>query len=91
MGIEAEDVNEIPGGSSDVGAVSYQIPTIEGNMKICEKNVCGHTREFAAATISSAGLEALKNGSLALAQLGYNLITKPELLAEVKNEFKENN
>lgn len=91
MGIEAEDVNEIPGGSSDVGAVSYQIPTIEGNMKICEKNVCGHTREFAAATISSAGLEALKNGSLALAQLGYNLITKPELLVEVKNEFKENN
>ncbi len=91
MNIEAEDVNEIAAGSSDVGAVSYQIPTIEGNMKICDKNICGHSKEFAAATISDMGTLALKNGSLALAKLGYNLICNKELLAEVKDEFEKNN
>ncbi len=89
MGIDAADVNEVPAGSSDVGAVSYQIPTIEGNMQICDSSVGGHTREFADATISSKGKEALKNGSLALAKLGYNLITNKELLQEVKDEFKK--
>lgn len=87
MGIAASDVDEVPAGSSDVGAVSYQIPTIEGNMKICDSNVCGHSKEFALATISEEGKLALKNGSKALAILGYNLITKPELLIKVKEEF----
>ena len=87
MGIDASDVDEVPAGSSDVGAVSYQIPTIEGNMKICDSNVCGHSKEFALATISEEGKLALKNGSKALAILGYNLITKPELLIKVKEEF----
>ena len=89
MNIDAEDVNEVAAGSSDVGAVSYQIPTIEGNMKICNNNICGHSKEFAAATISEMGTTALKNGSLALAKLGYNLICNKDLLMEVKNEFKK--
>lgn len=87
LGIDAEDVNEIPGGSSDVGAVSYQIPTLEGNMKICDDDVCGHSKEFASATISKLGHEALKNGSMALALLGYKLIVDKKLLTEVKDEF----
>lgn len=90
LGIEADDVNEVPGGSSDVGAVSYQIPTIEGNMKICDDNICAHTREFAAKTISEEGKTALKNGSMALAMLGYNLITNKELMESVKYEFEKN-
>ena len=58
-------------------------------MKICNNNICGHSKEFAAATISEMGTTALKNGSLALAKLGYNLICNKDLLMEVKNEFKK--
>lgn len=91
MGIIAEDVNETPSGSSDIGAVSYKVPTIEGTIKICDDNICAHSKEFASATISKQGQEALKLGALALAKLGYNLICDKELLSEVKNEFKESN
>lgn len=81
-------IDEDPKGSTDVGAVSYQCPTIQGRIKICDDTVAGHSRELADATISPVGTEALFKGAYALALLGLELLTDPEALAKVKAEFQ---
>ena len=82
-------VEEIAGGSTDVGAVSYRCPTIQGNIKICGKEVSGHTVEMAQATISKDGEKGLIKASQGLAMTILELLENPALLAEVKQEFKE--
>lgn len=82
-------VEEIAGGSTDVGAVSYRCPTIQGNIKICGKEVSGHTVEMAQATISKDGEKGLIKASQGLALTILELLENPALLAEVKQEFKE--
>ena len=81
------EVNETPNGSTDVGAVSYKCPTIEGNIKICDSNINGHSKEFALKTISCEGRIALTKGALVLANLAYDLSCDKELLLKVKEEF----
>lgn len=80
-------VEEIAGGSTDVGAVSYRCPTIQGNIKICGEEVSGHTVEMAQATISEAGKNGLIKAAQGLSLTILDLLTNPELLAEVKEEF----
>ena len=82
-------VEEIAGGSTDVGAVSYRCPTIQGNIKICGEEVSGHTVEMAQATISKDGEKGLIKASQGLALTILELLENPTLLAEVKQEFKE--
>ncbi len=88
QGLDPKDVNEVPCGSSDVGAVSYVCPTIEGNIKICDDNINGHSIEFANCTVSSVGQKALKDGAICLAYLGLECITNNEKLNKIKGEFK---
>lgn len=82
-------VEEIAGGSTDVGAVSYRCPTIQGNIKICGEEISGHTVEMAQATISKDGEKGLIKASQGLAMTILELLENPTLLAEVKQEFKE--
>ena len=84
-----EAITEGPRGSTDVGAVSYQCPTIQGRIKICDEDVAGHSRELADATISSVGTEALFKGSYSLALLGLELLSNPDALAKIKAEFAQ--
>lgn len=77
------------GGSTDVGAVSYICPTIQGYIKIADSEVAGHSMEMADATVSEAGTKALLSGSTALAKVGLSLIRDKELLEAVKKEQKE--
>ena len=90
LGIEnIYPVEEIAGGSTDVGAVSYRCPTIQGNIKICGEEISGHTVEMAQATISKDGEKGLIKASQGLAMTILELLENPTLLAEVKQEFKE--
>ncbi len=82
-------VNEDPIGSTDVGSVSYVCPTIQGGIKIAEKNVTGHSKELAAATISETGKKALIDASKAIAYVACDLAMNQELLKEVKDEFEK--
>ena len=86
---DVKDVDEKPGGSTDVGSVSYVCPTIQGGIKIAGKEVLGHSKEFADAIISPLGKEQLLNGMKVLAYMGYDLITDQELLKKVKDEFNK--
>lgn len=81
-------VDEVPSGSSDVGSTSYQCPTLQGYIKIAEPCVLGHSVEFANATISKTGNQALHDGAIALAMVGKRLLCEQEVLEEVKAEFK---
>ena len=88
LGLEdIKPVDEEPGGSTDVGSVSYICPTIQGGIKIAGKEVLGHSKEMALATISEEGKIALGHGAKALAYMAYDLIVNKELLEEVKEEF----
>ena len=90
LGLEnIKPVDEEPGGSTDVGSVSYICPTIQGGIKIAGKEVLGHSKEMACATISEEGKIALENGAKALAYMGYDLLSDKELLKEVKEEFEK--
>ena len=82
------DVNETPAGSSDIGAISYICPTLEGQIKIAEKTCLAHSKEMAQATISEQGTLAIINGGIALAMLAYDYITDHNFQEEVKKEFK---
>ncbi len=81
------DVCEVPSGSSDIGAVSYLCPTIEGQIQIADTCVTAHSKEMAMATISDCGTEAIVKGGMSLAKLAYDFITDHEFSKKVKEEF----
>lgn len=90
LGLEdVEAVDENCGGSSDVGAVSYVCPTLQGMIKIAEPDVAGHSCEMAAATISEMGRKGLVDGAKGIAYIACDLILDPEKLHAVKVEFEK--
>lgn len=85
---DIKEVDELPSGSTDVGTVSKVVPTIQGYIKITDDNINAHSSLFAESTISSDGYNALKNGALSLALLGYEYISNSNFKEEVMREFK---
>lgn len=84
---DIEPVNEVGDGSTDVGAVSYKCPTIQGRIKIADTCVTGHSKEMAAATISQEGKNGLIKAAEGIALTALELLEKPELLQKAKDEF----
>lgn len=90
LGVEdIHPVNEVAAGSTDVGAVSYKCPTIQGNIKIVPEHIGAHTKELADATISKEGEKGLVNAATGIALVALDLLEHPELLEEVKKEQAE--
>lgn len=90
IGVEdIHPVDEATGGSTDVGAVSYKCPTIQGNIKIMGEEVSAHTRKMAAATLTDAGKQGLIKGAQGIALTALELLENPELLAAVQAEQEE--
>lgn len=86
---DIQPVLEISTDSSDVGAVSYRCPTIQGFIKICGPEVALHTKEMADATISPAGKQGLIKAAQGLSLTILELLEHPESLVAVKAEFDE--
>lgn len=81
-------------GSSDLGDVSYEAPVIQVIFKIGEyPNPMGggHTPEMAAAAGSEYGINNGLNFVKGLVMTAIELMTKPEALAAVKEEFSHVN
>ena len=90
LGIEKVDpVDEVPKGSTDVGAASYKCPTIQGNIQIASEEVLGHSKEMAACTISEAGKNGLIKASQAITLVALELLEEPSKLKQVKDEFNQ--
>lgn len=90
--LNVEDIVEIDdtySGSSDIGSVSYKCPSLHGYIKIADTSINGHSREFAQATISPKGEDALYKASIALAQIARRLLCNKEEMNKVKQEFYE--
>ena len=68
--------------------MSFRVPTLHGMIGIHScKGLDLHTEEFAAQTVTESGREATRLGVCGLAGVGYDLLTKPELLAAVRADF----
>lgn len=74
-------------GSSDFNNVSHVVPAIHPYLKIAPEGTSAHTREFAEASASPAGMRALWLGAQALALTASDLLTQPDFLTAVKDEF----
>lgn len=93
IGRLGEQVQEpLPGermGSSDMGNVSQVVPAIHPYVVIADPGTSGHTPEFAAAAASARGDDALLRSAKAMAMTAVDLLTQPDAMAQVQQEFAE--
>lgn len=73
-------------GSSDIGNVSQVLPTIHPHI-LLKRGVNIHTREFADATITGDGKNAVMEGARCLALTAAELILDKTILESVKRDF----
>lgn len=88
----ADDVKPVPtgvevGGSSDVGDVSWQIPTMGAVYSAWPRHIPPHQWGCSACHGMSIGRKATLHAAKVLATTGLDLLTEPELLKAVKDDF----
>ncbi|MFD1065879.1 M20 family metallopeptidase [Oceanobacillus locisalsi] len=76
-------------GSTDAGNISQVVPTIHPYIKIGADDIVPHTIPFRESAASEKGDEALIKGAKALSLTALRLITEPETLSAIKEEFKQ--
>ncbi|MGH9869431.1 MAG: amidohydrolase [Candidatus Polarisedimenticolia bacterium] len=74
-------------GSLDMGNVSRAVPSLHPFVAICDRDVPSHSEAFAAASVSRRGEEALLTAVRAMALTGLDLLTRPDVLAQAREEF----
>lgn len=85
LGVECSTIDEGQG-STDMGNVSYVVPTIHPYIGI-GGNVRGHSRELALQTISESGTRALLQASTCLAFTAIDVLSDAELFNSIQQEF----
>lgn len=78
----------LPTGSTDAGNVSLRCPAIQPEFAITKEKLDLHTREFAAATTSAEGHEALVKGARIMADICLKVFTDGELREKIRSEFE---
>ncbi len=85
-----EDTKEHPGGgSTDVGDVSWVVPTIRMGATVAPKDTPWHSWAVVACAGMSIGHKGMIHASKALGMTMIDLYKNPELVEKVKEEFKE--
>jgi len=74
-------------GSTDMGNVSYLVPSIHPMIKVAPDGVPIHSVDFAAFAASDDGDRAVIDGAKAMAMTVVDLWTNAELLVEVRAQF----
>ena len=74
-------------GSTDMGNVSYVVPSIHPMIKVAPAHLSIHTPEFAEYTASADGDQAVLDGAKAMAMTVADLWLQPDVLAAAKDEF----
>ncbi|MGD9142925.1 MAG: M20 family metallopeptidase [Dehalococcoidia bacterium] len=77
------------GGSTDVGNVSWLIPTIHPLVSITEEDVLIHTPEFARIAGSEAGFRSIMIAAKAMAMTLVDLLSAPDVLKRAREEFEQ--
>ena len=81
------DEGEEPAGSVDMSNISVIVPSMHPFIAISPERLILHSAEFATAAVSDAGMEALIDGAKALAMTAADVISMPEALSQIKEEF----
>lgn len=76
-------------GSSDIGNVSIEIPSIHEYLWIAPEDVVGHSPEFKEAAVSARADEVVVKGAQGLALTAWDILTDAGLREEIYAEFKE--
>lgn len=76
-------------GSSDIGNLSQALPTLHPEFRVGDSGAINHSRDFLTAVVSKNGTDAMIAMTKAMALTVYDLLTRPDLMAEVKKEFKQ--
>ena len=76
-------------GSTDMGDVSQVVPAIHPWIGLDCPELQLHTEDFAAMTVTPAADKAMRLGASALAMTGAEVLTDPDLLTNIKEEFRE--
>ena len=79
---------EVSGGSTDVADVSWQTPTIEFGTAAFILGAPGHSWQTVACSGMSLGHKSLIFAAKTMAGSTLDLLTKPELIKKVKEEYK---
>ena len=91
--LELQGIKDIPmsdpTGSSDCGDVSHHCPTIHTYFPISKCELTGHSIEFAKATITEEAYKGMKEAIFALVMTGKDILSNPNLLKEIKDEFNQ--
>lgn len=74
-------------GSTDMGNVSYRVPSIHPMIKVAPDGVPIHTEEFATHAGAAAGDEAVLYGAKAMAMTIVDLWCQPDLAAQAAREL----
>ncbi|MFQ6076560.1 MAG: amidohydrolase [Candidatus Bathyarchaeia archaeon] len=80
---------EVMGGSTDVGDVSWQTPTVEFATTSCVLGTPGHSWQRTAMSGMSIGHKSLIFAAKTIAATALDLLTNPDVLKEVRDEFVE--
>lgn len=75
-------------GSTDLGNISYRVPSLHPMLAISGPTVALHTKEFAAAAGSESGDAGVRDGALGLALTAADYLGDAELRTAVHDEFE---
>jgi len=89
LGRTVLDPRDTPGvmGSTDMGNVSYTVPSIHPMIRVSPAHISIHTPEFAAYAGGAEGDAAVLDGAKALAMTFADLWLRPEVLPQVREAF----
>ena len=78
-------------GSSDIGNVSHVCPAIHPyySIQASGEEIPTHTEEFREATLREPARKALQQNVCAMAMTGKDIMDHPQLLTDIKDEFKK--
>ena len=85
--VEAPDADTAVVGSTDMGNVSYEVPSIHPMIAVAPHGTAIHTEAFAAHTASDAADRAVVDGAKAMAMTIADLWNDPDVLSRARAEF----
>lgn len=85
----AEEKPSYGGGSSDVGDVSWVVPTVTFGTATFVPGSAGHSWQNVAAGGTTIGTKGLLNAAKVFSLSAIDLYTNPALIKEIKKEFEE--
>ena len=87
LGVVNEHLKDFPRGSTDMGNVSFVVPSIHPLYKVGDGTQINHTREFTAITNTPEAHQNTLTAAKAMSMTVVDVLTNPAVLEQIKKEF----